>query len=175
MHGTTKLRTDRLTLRKYRPEDAEALYLELGKDEAMYEFSGWNPYATLEMARETVSRFIDSYGDPHSYSWVMDSENVFLGTIGAYDYHDDQIELGLSVVRKAWGRGYATEALKAVLDYLTEDEGILCVTAWCASDNIGSKRAMEKAGMKFIHTEMGGLSIGDRLYNKMIFEFRKEA
>ena len=71
VHGTVKLWTDRMILRRYRPEDAEALYRYLGTDPAMYKYSGWNPYATLEMAQETVRGFIDSYGDEHSYSWVM--------------------------------------------------------------------------------------------------------
>ncbi len=55
-HGTTELKTERLTLRRYRPDDAEALYRYLGTDPAMYQYSGWNPYATLEMAQETVRR-----------------------------------------------------------------------------------------------------------------------
>ena len=71
VHGTVKLWTDRMILRRYRPEDAEALYRYLGTDPAMNKYSGWNPYATLEMAQETVHGFIDSYGDEHSYSWVM--------------------------------------------------------------------------------------------------------
>ena len=68
-----------------------------------------------------------------------------VGTIGAYDYKDDTIEVGMSVKRDCWGHGYAAEALKAALEYLTEHENISCVTAWCAADNIGSGKAMEKA------------------------------
>ena len=55
VHGTAELRTDRLVLRRYRPEDAASLYRNLGSDPAMYKYSGWNPYATLEMAQETVN------------------------------------------------------------------------------------------------------------------------
>lgn len=72
MHGCVELRTERLILRRYRPEDADDLYHYLGTDPAMYEHSGWNPYATLELAQETVRRFIDCYKDGHTYSWVMD-------------------------------------------------------------------------------------------------------
>ena len=38
----------------------------------MYAYSGWNPYATLVMAQETVRGFIDSYDDEYVYSWIMD-------------------------------------------------------------------------------------------------------
>ncbi len=194
--GTAELRTERLLLRRYRPEDAEALHRELGTDPVMFEFSGWNPYATPEMARETVRRYIDSYSDGHFYGWAMDCEGVLCGTIGAYDYRDDQIEVGFSVIKNCWGRGYATEALKAVLEYLTEQEGIACVTAWCAADNIGSWNVLETAGMQLVRVEKDGLALGDggpagadsgpspesggvageaRVYDKRIYEYRVPA
>ena len=172
VHGTAELWTEQLTLRRYRPEDAEPLYRRLGTDPAMYQYSGWNPYATLEMAQETVRRFIDSYNDEHAYSWVMDIDDVIVGTIGAYDYKDDHIEVGFSIEPGWQGRGLATEALKKVLEYLTENEGILCVTAWCAADNVGSKRVLEKAGMKLAGTEKNGLTVGDKVYDKLIYELR---
>ena len=171
VHGTVELWTEQMTLRRYRPEDAEPLHQRLGIDPAMYEYSGWNPYATLEMAQETVNRFIAGYDDEHSYSWVMDSDDVVVGTIGAYDYQDDHIEVGFSIVKGWQGRGLATEALRKVLEYLTENEGILCVTAWCASENIGSRRVLEKAGMRFVRTEKDGLTVGDRVYDKLTYEY----
>ena len=152
VHGTVELWTERMILRRYRPGDADDLYRYLGTEPSMYEYSGWNPYATLEMARETVQGFIDSYDDSHVYSWVMDIDDVIVGTIGAYDYKDDRIEVGFSVVKGWQGRGLATAALKKVLEYLTENEGIPCVTAWCASENAGSQKVLEKAGMQYICT-----------------------
>ena len=172
VHGTVELWTEQLTLRRYRPEDAEPLYCRLGTDPAMVRYSGWNPYATLEMAQETVRRFIDSYDDEHAYSWIMDTDDVIVGTIGAYDYKDDQIEVGFSVVPGWQGRGLATEALKKVLEYLTENEGIPCVTAWCAAENVSSKRVLEKAGMKLVHIEKGSLTVEDGVYDKLIYEYR---
>lgn len=171
VHGTVELWTEQMTLRRYRPEDAEQLHQRLGTDPAMYKYSGWNPYATLEMAQETVNRFIDGYDDDHSYSWVMDSDDVVVGTIGAYDYQDDHIEVGFSIVKGWQGRGLATEALRKVLEYLTENEGIPYVTAWCASENIGSRRVLEKAGMRLVRTEKDGLTVGDRVYDKLTYEY----
>ena len=172
VHGTAEMWTERLALRRYRPEDAVPLYQYLGTDPEMYKYSGWNPYATPEMAQETVRRFIDSYDDEHVYSWVMDFDDVVIGTIGAYDYEDDQIEVGFSVVQRWQGRGYATEALTRVLEYLTENEGITCVTAWCAAENIGSKRVLEKSGMQLVDAEKDGITVGEKTYDKLIYEYR---
>jgi RimJ/RimL family protein N-acetyltransferase len=140
----------------------------------MYRYSGWNPYATPELAKETVRRFIGSYDDDRFYGWAIDFEDVLFGTIGAYDYEDGRIEVGFSIVRACWGRGYATEALKAVLKYLTENEGISCVTAWCAEENTGSRRVLEKAGMRLVRTETDGLEVGDRVYDRLVFELRAD-
>ena len=173
VHGTVELWTERLILRRYRPEDADGLHRYLGTDPAMYQYSGWNPYATPEMAQDIVRRFIESYDDEHTYSWVMDTDDVIVGTIGAYDFEDDHIEVGFSVVPGWQGRGLATEALKKVLEYLTDNEGIPRVTAWCAAENVSSKRVLEKAGMKLVSTEKDALVVGDWVYDKLMYEYRK--
>ena len=172
VHGTAELRTERLILRRYRPEDADDLYQNFGAIPEMYRYSGWNPYATPEMARETVAHYIESYQDEHFYGWAMDFDSVLFGTIGAYDYKGDTIEVGFSVDKACWGHGYATEALQAVLAYLTENEGIPCVTAWCAAENIGSKKVLDKAGMQFVRMEKDGLKVGDRTYDILHYEYR---
>ena len=172
-HGTAELRTERLVLRRYRPDDAEQLYQFYGTDPEMYRYSGWNPYATPEMAQETVRRTIESYDEEHTYSWLMDlgGDGVVIGTIGAYDYADGHIEVGFSVDSRVHRRGYATEALTRVLDYLTENEGIACVTAWCAAENIGSRKVLERSGMQLVGVEKDGLEVGDKVYDKLLFEY----
>jgi len=173
-HGTAELWTEHLILRKYRPEDAGQLYESLGKDPNMSRYSGWNPYATEEMAEESVRQFIDSYQDEHLYSWVMDvnGDDVIAGTIGAYDYENGQIEVGFSVAEAWQKRGFATEALTAVLKYLSENEGILCVMAWCAAENTASRRVLEKAGMQLVNTEKEGLVVDEKTYDKLIYEYK---
>ena len=171
-HGTAELRTERLLLRRYRPEDAPALYRKFGSDTAMYRYSGWNPYATPEAARENVDRHIAAYDDVRFYGWAIEAEGALRGTIGAYDYEDDRIEVGFSIERDCWGKGYSTESLKAVLNYLTEEEGIRSVIAWCADENIGSQRVLEKAGMRLKAAEKDGLVIGENIFDKLTYEYR---
>jgi RimJ/RimL family protein N-acetyltransferase len=106
---------------------------------------------------------------------VIDCDGVVVGTIGAYDYQDNHIEVGFSIAHGWQGKGLATEALRKVLEYLTGNECIPCVTAWCASENLGSRRVLEKAGMRLVRTEKEGLSVGDRLFDKLTYEYRKKA
>ena len=172
VHGTVELRTENLILRRVRPEDAEELYQSLGTDPEAAGYCGRNPYATPDRAGETVRGFIDGYRDDRAYSWVMDVEDVVVGTIGAWALRDDGIEVGFSVVRGWRGRGFATEALKKVLEYLTENEGIARVTARCAEADIGSRRVLEKAGMRLAGSEKGGLNVDGRAYDRRTYEYR---
>ena len=173
MSGTDELKTDRLLLRRHQSEDAPVLSEIFGSDPQMYEYSGWNPYQTCAMATETIESFIKSYGDPHFYGWGIVFKGKLIGTIGAYDYDADKswIEIGMSIEKAMWGQGFATEALTAVLRYLTEHENIKTVSAWCVSDNIGSRKAMEKAGMKMIRSDKEALEINGQTYDKLIFEY----
>ncbi len=56
-------------------------------------------------------------------------------------------------------------------EYSGEKDGIRCVTAWCAAENIGSRRVLEKAGMKFVRTEKDGLAVGEKTFDKLIFAY----
>ena len=173
MGGTVELKTDRLFLRKHHSEDAAILFNMFGNDPKMFEYSGWNPYQTEAMAMETIESFIKNYGNPHFYGWGIMHEGKLIGTIGAYDYDADKswIEIGMSIERASWGHGFATEALTAVLRYLTEHENVKTVSAWCASDNIGSRKVMEKSGMQMVRADKGALEISGQTYDKLTFEY----
>jgi ribosomal-protein-alanine N-acetyltransferase len=67
MPGTQEIRTRCLLLRRHATEDANPLYENFGKDPAMFEYTGWNPYATPRMAEERAREFIDAYADPRFY------------------------------------------------------------------------------------------------------------
>ena len=54
---------------------------------------------------------------------------------------------------------------------LTQQEGIRCVKAWCASDNVGSAKIMEKAGMHRASVEPGALEIDGQKYDKWNYEY----
>ena len=50
-------------------------------------------------------------------------------------------------------------------------EGIAHVMAWCASDNIASKRTLEKAGMRLSGIDAGGLEVGGERYDKLDYTY----
>ncbi|MGQ0714496.1 MAG: GNAT family N-acetyltransferase [Gemmatimonadaceae bacterium] len=57
-------------------------------------------------------------------------------------------ELGYWVAVEQWGRGYATEAARAMVDYAFRELGLNRVDAHCLTRNVASSRVMEKVGMQ---------------------------
>jgi ribosomal-protein-alanine N-acetyltransferase len=176
MSGTERIETKKLVLRKHVKEDADWLYLYLGMDPKMYAYSGWNPYATKAMAHKTIQTFIDHYDDDFFFSWAIELNGELIGTIGAYDHNVElnSIEVGISIERRNWSKGYASEALQAVLQYLTAQKKIKVVKAWCAAENQGSKRVMEKCGMKFINVEHSALCINGKIFDRLNYEYQNQ-
>lgn len=149
--GTQNIYTKYVQLRKYVPEDAVVLYEMLGMDPEITKYTGWNPYDSLENAKKTVNNFIKQYEKEHFYGWAIEADGNVVGTIGAYDYNekDRSVEIGYSIGRKYWGKGYATEAVILVCYYLEQYENILRIHAWTHEKNIASQKVLEKAGMEY--------------------------
>jgi [ribosomal protein S5]-alanine N-acetyltransferase len=61
----------------------------------------------------------------------------------------DEVELAYTVVSERWGRGYATEIARAVVDLGAERLGIRDVVAFTLPTNVASRRVMEKAGFAY--------------------------
>jgi RimJ/RimL family protein N-acetyltransferase len=61
----------------------------------------------------------------------------------------DEPELGYRLVRASWGRGYATEGSRALIDKAFTEFGARRVHASTMAVNAGSRRVMEKAGLRF--------------------------
>jgi ribosomal-protein-alanine N-acetyltransferase len=82
--------------------------------------------------------------------WVMierDSATVvgdigFLGVPGA----DGSVEIGYSVIPERRGRGYATEAARALVDWALDQPGVTVVVAGSDNDNVASIRMLERIG-----------------------------
>ena len=131
-------------------EDAEILHKFLGSDTEMSKYTGWNPYITLSSTLQKIEQDIQNSETKDFYSWVIQSKEEIVGTIGAYDYESqtNSIEIGYSIFRNAWGKGYATEALSRVIRYLFEKKSINKIHAWSHIENVASQKVLEKAGLK---------------------------
>jgi [ribosomal protein S5]-alanine N-acetyltransferase len=107
-----------------------------------------NPYS-LEDAREWLNQILPENNPPRFFAITLDKNLVGnIGIVAKTNIYRKNFEIGFFISEKFWGRGIATKAIKAVTAYSFRDFDIVRVYAEAFSDNIGSRRALEKAGFR---------------------------
>jgi RimJ/RimL family protein N-acetyltransferase len=150
------LETGRLVLRRFTGDDVDLL-VELDADpEVMRYINGGEPTSRAEVVDEVLPAFLDYYQRYPGYGFwaaIEKPTGEFLGWFhlrpgeGGYD---DVPELGYRLRRSAWGKGYATEGSRALIDKGFADLGAQRVFAGTMAINTASRRVMEKAGLRFV-------------------------
>jgi ribosomal-protein-alanine N-acetyltransferase len=147
-----ELTTERLRLRPFTPADRDAIHAVYSDPEVM-RYVGHGAHRTpaetaaaLRVYREVLER------RGFSFLAVTDRETgALIGDGGLHPLGED-IELGYTLARSAWGRGYATELGRALLAYAFETLGADRVIAQVEPDNAASRHVLEKLGMRAIET-----------------------
>jgi RimJ/RimL family protein N-acetyltransferase len=151
------LETDRLVLRRFTPDDLDAI-VELDDDPLVKRYiDNGAPVDRAELA-ETLEWWLGYYerGDRYGF-WaaIEKSSGRFLGWFhlrpGEGAGPDDP-ELGYRLRRDAWGQGYGTEGSRALIDKAFRELQAERVYAATMAVNVGSRRVMEKAGMRFVRS-----------------------
>ncbi|MGW3401990.1 GNAT family N-acetyltransferase [Streptomyces zhihengii] len=146
----TELLTARLVLRHWRDCDL-APWAAMNADPAVRENLG--ALLTREQSDASVARFRADF-DRRGYGWwaveVQDT-GEFVGFAGLDDTEDAMpltgVEIGWRLARPAWGRGYATEAARAVLAHGFGALGLAGIFAVTTAGNLRSQAVMHRIGM----------------------------
>ena len=145
------LETERLILRQISPLDERDFY-EYASDPAVSQYLLWSPHPNIEYTRRYLSYLETRYavGDFFDWAIVLKENGKMIGTVGftRFRYEDDCGEVGYVLNSAFWGRGYALEALRAVLLFGFGTLGLARIEAKFIEDNVRSLRVMEKAGMR---------------------------
>ena len=157
------IETERLVLRKLEMRDAQDIYA-YGKDPLVAKHVLWDAYTNVGEARSYLRYMLRRYrsGEPSSWGIEERASGKIIGTIGYMWYQEDNnaCEVGYSLGREYWNKGYMTEALGAVIDYSFNDLRFNRIEAQHETDNPASGAVMRKCGM----TKEGTLR--QRLFNK---------
>jgi [ribosomal protein S5]-alanine N-acetyltransferase len=153
-----KLQTPRLMLRELLPSDDINIF-ELDSDPEVHTYVGNNPITKIEQAREVITFIRQQYEDNGIGRWaVIEKEsNAFIGWAGLKLYkeeannHSNFYELGYRFMKKYWGKGYATEASKALIDYGFQEMKLTEIFAMTDIDNKASRHVLEKCGFIYIN------------------------
>ncbi len=139
------LETERLILRQTRIDDSEALH-GLYSDVAAMRWWSHAPHTTLEETRDTLA---ERLADPDGYAWsiTLRGDDRAIGTLAAREKRQREVaEIGYSLARAQWGKGYAREAVSRLLTHLFQHEKMRRVFADTDPDNTSSNGLLEKLG-----------------------------
>ena len=150
--------TERLTLRRFTADDAGHLFELDGDPEVMRFLSGGAPTPREVIETEILPRFL-LYDEclPGLGFWAAEDQasGSFVGWFSLRPLQEGdprEVHLGFRLRRAAWGKGYATEAVRALIRLGFTEWGVQRVVATTYQDNVASRRVMEKAGMKLTRT-----------------------
>jgi ribosomal-protein-alanine N-acetyltransferase len=159
---TMHLETARLRLRPFQPEDAPLAYAWLTDPEIMRYMPTGQDF-TLEQVEARLARYI-AHQAQHGYSrWLIfdRASGEAIGDAGLlYLPATGEAELGYRLIKSGWGRGLATEAAQAWLQFAFDRLGLAEVIAFSHPDHHASVRVMEKLGFGFLrHDQMSGMEV----------------
>ncbi len=152
------LETERLQLRRFTVDDVENL-VELDADpEVMRFINGGRPTTREEIENEWLPAFLDHYDRYAGFGFWAAVEKATGRFVGWFHFRPAQgappgeVELGYRLRRSAWGKGYATEGSRALIQNGFAELGVQRVVASTMVVNVASRRVMENAGLKLVRT-----------------------
>jgi RimJ/RimL family protein N-acetyltransferase len=140
------LETERLVLRAPRLEDAKAV-AQLANDRRIAENTARipHPYALAD-----AEKFIAAVnGTGGEIAFLITREKLVLGAVGIAMPEREPPELGYWLGVPFWGHGYATEAVRAVIDHAFADLEFEALGAGARVSNPASRRVLEKCGFQW--------------------------
>jgi [ribosomal protein S5]-alanine N-acetyltransferase len=148
--GRCLLETDRLLLREFDEADALAYY-SLGSDPLITRYTGAPPLTSLEQALEVLrSNPLADYQRRGFGRWacVLRQSGAVIGFAGLKWLDElQEVDLGYRLLPAYWGRGLATEASQAALNYGLRHLKLQRVIGLVDPANLASVRVLEKLGM----------------------------
>lgn len=148
--GTKTLETERLILRKYELTDSLDMYNNWGTDPKCNKYLPWELHKNIEETESIITSWIDKYNE-ENFNWIIElkEEKNAIGGINIVRLNKKNsiCEIGYCIGSKFWNKGYTTEALNKVLDYLFNECDLYLIEADHTKSNIASGKVMEKCRM----------------------------
>lgn len=145
-----QLRTERLVLRKQRIEDVQAYFDRIGSRPEVTAGMLWEPHRTLSDSRASVEKALRRYETGKCYRWAIElPDEGLIGIIELLGFEEKEgiCSFAYMLCPEYWGKGYATEALKAVLDFAFARLEVKQVNVDHFVSNPASGAVMRKVGM----------------------------
>jgi RimJ/RimL family protein N-acetyltransferase len=166
------LQGESVTLRPPRESDVEVVY-SWDRDP---ELAAWNGRSPISISLSAARRdYLARWEDPSVKTFIIEARGDPIGMATLYDFRRDGCELGIKIgPGNLRGRGYATEAVTLLLDYVFDTLGLAAVRGSTLAHNDRMQRVFEKNG--FVQVGDGSLlsRYDNRRYTELFYELRQE-
>ncbi|WP_234534482.1 GNAT family N-acetyltransferase [Paenibacillus pseudetheri] len=173
---TTELHTERLHLRKMKVSDSPSLF-KVWSDPEVTEFMNIDCFTDESQAKDMI-KFLDEFSLENKairFSIIEMESNEIIGSCGfnSLDFENEKAEIGYDIARAFWGRGYASEAISALLDYAFSTLKLNRIEGKVEPENVNSVKVLQKLNFMFEGTlrryeRVNGKFININMYSKLI-------
>ena len=149
--GTPKIETERLILRRMELSDTQKVFDHWLSDERISENRVNSEHKTVSETTDRVTKIVGDYVNKDFCWWAIErkADGELIGEIDLYDFDNTtgNCEVSYSIGYEWWNQGYATEALRAVVEFGFIHMNIHKIAAAHNTDNPASGKVLVKAGM----------------------------
>jgi ribosomal-protein-alanine N-acetyltransferase len=153
------LQTSRLYLREIEITDVHGMF-ELDSDPLVQRYVGNKTISSIGEAMRNIEFIRTQYLENGIGRWAVIEQDThaFVGWAGfklitvQTNKQNNYFDLGYRLIRKHWGKGYATELAKGCVNYGFQTLMLKEIFAIADEENIASRRVLEKAGLKSTET-----------------------
>ena len=176
--GTKRIETERLILRPFVMEDAEAMYRNWASDPEVTKFLSWPTYQSVDTACEILDIWTKQYSDNTFYQWAIELKEIgeVIGSISVVNFDErvDMVEIGFCIGKAFWGHGIMTEAFLAVIDFLFGEVNVQRIEAGHDPNNPASGAVQRKCGLKYEGTLRRSIRSNQGITDKVVLAILKE-
>jgi RimJ/RimL family protein N-acetyltransferase len=174
--GFRSFQTERLNLRRSLPEDAETISAYRSIPDVR-RYQGWertDPQGVREQIEEMAERAPGEPGGWVQFSVEERESGRLVGDVGLSPAEGETgvMKVGYTISPDAQGRGYATEAVHALVEYAFDALGADVVRAYASEENEPSIRVAQKVGMRLVQRLEH--RYGDEVWYGVRYEIRRE-
>jgi ribosomal-protein-alanine N-acetyltransferase len=145
------IETERLILRKLTLNDTQDMF-EYTSDPICVDPLPWQTHIDIIQTKMFIENVVEEYGNDNSHTYGIEHRELkkLIGVVKVFDinWNNKRGEFSYILNSNYQGKGFANEAISALISFVFEKKIFLRIQAHCSVDNLNSKKLLEKLGMK---------------------------
>jgi RimJ/RimL family protein N-acetyltransferase len=143
------LATERLLIRMPQDGDASVIFTGWAQDFEVTHYLTWRPHESIGQTQEFVQSCLAAWEHQTRFPYMITlrTDGRVIGMIDPR-IEGPQVGIGYCIARGFWGKGYAPEAGRAIIEWTFQQPTLYRVYATTDVKNLASQRVLEKVGMQ---------------------------